>query len=640
MTRRAVRVLVLAGGALATALAGWGVWKASGHGDAALRPFVRSTPSVPIVFTSRTDLKSLTPAAEPGEEYCYPGKSQWAAAEGRLRLLATSGEVHELTWNKPLPDGQRIQDVMSPSVSPDGRKVVFAGRLAGGHGRFRIFEVGINGKGLRQITGLEDDPGCKAVPPMRWRDKESRDLIPDDERRRVDYDDVDPMCYPDGRIVFASSRVPDLGRGHARRATNLWIRHADGTMEPLTSNRNNDRWPIAMNSGYLLFSMWSRNTEVVTEDKKDIQPFQPGMKSTTLPTDTWIGTVLHMDRFRFGALVKPELPIWRCRPLFNAQVVCMTSPDYPAVNDRVEGIRWRVAQYSVGTNTSAPSSRPATYEQPAFRGGLPVWMPHQDSSGEEWHWATPSPCPKGSVVLAGRHAGRPSSAFGLYLADDNWSSASTTESVGTKLLFDDPAFVDAEPVAVYERPIPPVPNRAGPPDQVVQKGRLQLEGGRYIDTPIGYLASGSIYVSLNKNMPGQETDAGEWPIYHSPENGEIRTLHFYASYRDRFDDPVQPRLRGGWELLLKVKMPGHLDQFDVKLPAGIPFVIAGFDESGRVTRWTTTARDTAGRQGSFYAFAGDHYSAAKVGRYDFCAGCHSGHSNPNIDPRHHAERLP
>jgi hypothetical protein len=84
-------------------------------------------PPVPIVFTSRTDPASFLAAAPEGEGFHYPGQRLWAAREGRLRLLTPAGQVIELTWQKPLPDGDTLIDVMSPSVTLDGRCICFLG---------------------------------------------------------------------------------------------------------------------------------------------------------------------------------------------------------------------------------------------------------------------------------------------------------------------------------------------------------------------------------------------------------------------------------------------------------------------------------------------------------------------------------
>src|SRR5262245_61195525 len=140
--RRPLLWLVAAGAVgLVSAAVAW-FWSAA-PGDPRLRPFVHGRPPVPIVFTSRSEPSSFAAAAPEGPGYTYPGQPLWQAREGRLRLLTPRGTVQELTWGRTLPDGGTLIDVMSPSVSPDGRKIIFAGRRAApDHGRFRLYEVG------------------------------------------------------------------------------------------------------------------------------------------------------------------------------------------------------------------------------------------------------------------------------------------------------------------------------------------------------------------------------------------------------------------------------------------------------------------------------------------------------------------
>jgi hypothetical protein len=132
-------------------------------GDPRLNALVHSKPPVPVVFTSRSEPVSFDAAAPEGEGFAAPGQRLWAAREGRLRKLTPDGTVHELTWGKPLPDGGMLIDVMSPSVTLDGDRILFAGRRADGHGRFRLYEVGLDGSDLRPLTGGADDPGCVAA---------------------------------------------------------------------------------------------------------------------------------------------------------------------------------------------------------------------------------------------------------------------------------------------------------------------------------------------------------------------------------------------------------------------------------------------------------------------------------------------
>src|SRR5438105_5174153 len=147
--------------------AGYWVFLRPDPGDPRLAAFVRGRPPGPVVCPARSEPASLEAAAPDGGGFRYPGTRPWAAREGRLRLLTPRGTVHELTWGKPLPDGDVLIDVMSPSVSLDGKRILFAGRKGTSHGRFRLYEVGIDGRGLRPLTGGPSDEGCVALPPMR-----------------------------------------------------------------------------------------------------------------------------------------------------------------------------------------------------------------------------------------------------------------------------------------------------------------------------------------------------------------------------------------------------------------------------------------------------------------------------------------
>jgi hypothetical protein len=125
-------------------------------------PHPRRNPATAIVFTSRTETASLRPEAPESEPYREPVQVPWAAREGRLRLLDGDGRLHELSWGRRLPDGSTLIDVMSPSVSLDGGRILFAGRK-GGADRWRIYEIRVDGSGLKQLTG---GPGTLA--PAGW----------------------------------------------------------------------------------------------------------------------------------------------------------------------------------------------------------------------------------------------------------------------------------------------------------------------------------------------------------------------------------------------------------------------------------------------------------------------------------------
>src|SRR5262249_11432368 len=160
-----------------------------------------------------------------------------------------------------------------------------------------------------------------------------------------------------GRVAFVSSRTPDLGRGHARRSTTLWLLQG-GERRPLTANRNNDRWPFLTRANLITFSLWSRNLEVVTADTRDVRPHDPQHPGATAPTDAWMGAFTQAIGSHFGALVKPHAPVWRPRPLFNGRIAFMTHFAYPACDMDAETLPpLQVVQAEPGLLQSVPSAR-------------------------------------------------------------------------------------------------------------------------------------------------------------------------------------------------------------------------------------------------------------------------------------------
>jgi hypothetical protein len=582
----------------------------------ALRPYVRARPPVPVVFTSRTEPASFEAPAPEASGFTYPGTIPWAAAEGRLRLLARDGRVYELTWGRQLPGGGTLIDVISPSVTLDGQRILFAGRKAPPDpGRWRLYQVNADGSDLKQLTGGPDDPGCVALPPMRFAPDGSR--LPDDERRRTDYDDVDPTDRGDGTIFFASSRIPDLGRDHTRRATQIWRRTPAGECSPVSANRNNDRWPVLVNGDWLIWSLWSRNRESVSADGTGIVPVSEGAEYATRPADRWMAARAAPDGIHFGYMVKIPEPVWRPRALFNGRLAFMT-------RDPSTGLL-RVAQAPVGYLRSAPSSLAGGGPLPAMGGPGLSAGPDRDAEGRSLTVGCPSPCPPGHVLLAAGPANGQPGAIGLWRVPDEWTTVPTPEP-----LFDDPAFVDAEPVAVYARGIEITvtesPASTPPPDL-----RQSLASGRTHAGPFGQLEAHFLNIALEDPIPNVTADAGTGLVITHPTG--VKAIVLYGAHRDRFDDPEKPRERGAWEKLAVVPLDEQ-QQVKTWVPADplMPTVLAGLGEDGKVFRWSSRAKDAAGKSATFYAYAGDHYSGTRPGGYVFCNGCHTGHTFLRIDP--------
>ena len=111
----------------------------------------------------------------------------------------------------------------------DGDRMLFS--MIGTNNRWQIWEIGVDGKGLRQVT--TEDP--------------------------KDVDNYDACYLPDDRIIFASTRcfqgVPCVGG--ADTVANLCIMDARGAnVRQLCFDQDHNWCPTVLNNGRVLFSRW------------------------------------------------------------------------------------------------------------------------------------------------------------------------------------------------------------------------------------------------------------------------------------------------------------------------------------------------------------------------------------------------
>jgi hypothetical protein len=111
-----------------------------------------------------------------------------------------------------------------PQVHYDGGKILFSYR-PGGTEHYHLYEINVDGSGLRQITSGE-------------------------------YEDIEPTYLPDGEIVFVSSRC--------NRWVNCWLTQvatlhrcdADGSnIRAISSNNEHDNTPWPLPDGRLLYTL-------------------------------------------------------------------------------------------------------------------------------------------------------------------------------------------------------------------------------------------------------------------------------------------------------------------------------------------------------------------------------------------------
>lgn len=164
------------------------------------------------------------------------------------------GGIYVIENPKDPPEKQRVRAVIDPTtpetlgegvyrdpeLSYDAKKLLFAFK-GSRDGDTAIFEIGIDGKGLRRLT----DPGktCTKPPPVGALGKGRHDINP---------------CYlPDGRIVFTSTRQGNRVPCFNSEVDTMHVMNADGSgVRALSVNNVTDFDPVVMPDGRILFGRW------------------------------------------------------------------------------------------------------------------------------------------------------------------------------------------------------------------------------------------------------------------------------------------------------------------------------------------------------------------------------------------------
>jgi hypothetical protein len=138
-------------------------------------------------------------------------------------------------------------------LSFDGKKVVFGWKRSIEEG-FRLYEVGIDGKGLRQLTFAPDDEEAR----IKKYDNSYHGGTAEIYNHHTD--DMHPCYLPDGGICFTSSRCEfgTLCDGPDILATTILYRiDGDGrNMEKLTNSSVSEFSPSMMEDGRLIYTRW------------------------------------------------------------------------------------------------------------------------------------------------------------------------------------------------------------------------------------------------------------------------------------------------------------------------------------------------------------------------------------------------
>ncbi len=505
----------------------------------------RVTAAPPIVFVSRSPIADA-PGAVPGVGPLH----RTAIVGGRLMVRSISGRITAL-----LPRG-RFFDVSDPAVSYDGRRIAFAATAAR-DSAWRIWIVGADGRGLTPVTRTD-----RALDVARFGA---------DARHFERYDDFDPVWLPDDRIVFASTRYPQIAEA-GMPASNLFVVRADGTrLLRITSERNGAEEPtVDPRSGLIVYARWWTSRFLASEQ-----------------TESGITT----DRAR--AVEADPVDLWQA-------IAISSDGDFPRLAggfapDRKRSMAYQPLVLDDGTLVGVTAEHPGMFPQAghltlhAFPHSFEAPRPVATDLTSARIVTACAPASIGGRRIVMSTDIRAAGDLGLWIASlDGGSPAKLVDLPGTHEL-------DAAMLAPRRRPFvfpetaSPLPNDAPPRD---------------VQT---FLSEGETFrfdcLNVFANAP---VDA---PIPDAPP--------FQPGARIRFFAVLARPLAAGGDTAVLVKespiLPGGAVHEDV-MPSDTPMFEQLIDAHGHVLRSTAGPAHVPG------------LNAARFGSGTKCVGCHAGHS--------------
>jgi hypothetical protein len=140
-------------------------------------------------------------------------------------------------------------------LSFDARRILFNYKPPKPQG-FRVYEIGVDGRGLRQVTQPPPDEETRIATYATC----SREELARNPARYGHWsDDMHPCYLPDGGIAFTSTRVERsvLCGGHSLTVPSLHRVNADGSgLTLLSRGALSEFCPTVMNDGRILYNRW------------------------------------------------------------------------------------------------------------------------------------------------------------------------------------------------------------------------------------------------------------------------------------------------------------------------------------------------------------------------------------------------
>jgi hypothetical protein len=187
----------------------------------------------PLLFVKRHSYTGI---------HIYDTYYKWPPGGGGIYMLknpsAPSSEwiIHPVI-DPDTPETLGLGVYTHPELSWDATRVLFCFK-GEPQGNTSIYEIGIDGKGLRRLT----DPGPTCVSYKGSLHGQH---------------DVAPAYMPDGRIVFLSTRPSGLVPCNNTGVATMHVMNADGSdIHPISVNYVNEFDPSILHDGRILYGRW------------------------------------------------------------------------------------------------------------------------------------------------------------------------------------------------------------------------------------------------------------------------------------------------------------------------------------------------------------------------------------------------
>ncbi|MDR1922994.1 MAG: hypothetical protein LBQ66_01370 [Planctomycetaceae bacterium] len=156
-----------------------------------------------------------------------------------------------------------------PDLSWDAKRILFCYKASQKSGTC-IYEIGVDGKGLRQVTDSATNI-CNEYHGSHSQGDKSNSH------------DVTPAYLPDGRIVFTSTRYSGLVPCANEGVNILHVMNADGSdIHPISVNNVNEFDPSVMPDGRILFGRWEYIDKNALTQQSTWSVFPDGTNETAL----------------------------------------------------------------------------------------------------------------------------------------------------------------------------------------------------------------------------------------------------------------------------------------------------------------------------------------------------------------------